>query len=259
MTDDADIRIQRIGVDLEAPSESSVIEFHCERIKRIENLERCTALKKLAIVSNLVEKIEKLDSNTALETLDLYQNNIKIIENIGHLHALRVLDVSFNQIEVIENLESLINLRELYLTNNKIATVENLCMLKQLELLELGSNRIREYGDIGALTALKSLWLGRNKITSMQVPPLPMLNKLSLQNNRIDTWDERLATGCPMLSELYLSFNGLKEVPAWINTMKMLKILDLGNNQISKINITEDNIYIEELWLSQPSASYTST
>ncbi|ORM40715.1 Protein phosphatase 1 regulatory subunit 7 [Babesia sp. Xinjiang] len=250
-------------IHLEAPLGSTVLEFHCERIKRIENLEELTELKKLGIVSNLVEKIENLEANTQLETLDLYQNCIKVIENIGHLRDLRILDVSFNQIERIENIDKLVNLRELYLTSNKIAKVENVATLANLELLELGSNRIRDYGEIKLLTGLTSLWLGRNKITHMQLPLLPNLTKLSLQNNRIREWDASIVESCPRICELYLSFNRLDEIPSWINGMvskccnhitnayqKCLNILDLGSNRISRINLTEPNDCIEELWLN---------
>lgn len=45
MATDAGIRIQRIGIDLDAPAGSTVLEFHCERIKRIENLVALTGLK----------------------------------------------------------------------------------------------------------------------------------------------------------------------------------------------------------------------
>ncbi|GFE54613.1 phosphatase regulator subunit [Babesia ovis] len=205
---------------------------------------------KLALVSNLVEKIENLEANSELELLDLYQNNITRIENIGHLKNLRVLDVSFNRIERIENLEELVNLRELYLTNNKISEVENVKTLANLQLLEIGSNRVRDYGEIRLLKELTSLWLGRNKLDNMRVPPLPKLTKLSLQNNRIERWDPALVDGCPNLVELYLSFNGLTEIPGWINNLQNLKILDLGNNAIATINTTEPNDSVEELWLN---------
>lgn len=250
MEEDAAVSIQRVGVDLEAPSTSTSLEFQCARIRRIENLDEIKGLKRLAIVANLLEKIENLDANTELESLDLYQNSITKIENIEHLKNLKELDISFNKIDRIENLNTLVNLRELYLSSNRISVVENLSSLRNLELLELGSNRIREYGDIRFLTNLTSLWLGRNKLTHMNLPALPKLTKCSLQNNRIREWDRNILENCPQLEELYLSFNGLTELPPFVDQMEKLVILDLGNNHISKIDLKGTNETIEEIWLN---------
>lgn len=250
MVEDEGVSIQRIGFELDAPSSSTVLEYQCTRIKRIENLDHVKGLKKLAIISNLIEKIENLDANTELESLDLYQNSIRKIENIDHLTNLRVLDLSFNEIDYIENLDTLTNLTELYLTSNRIAKVENVKTLSKLELLEVGSNKIRDYGEISFLKELNSLWMGRNKLTNMSLPLLPRLTKCSLQNNRIREWDEAIVDNCPQLQELYLSFNRLTEIPAFINKMKNLSILDLGNNKISKVHVDVANESIEEVWLN---------
>ncbi|CDR95147.1 protein phosphatase 1, regulatory (inhibitor) subunit 7, putative [Babesia bigemina] len=247
MATDAGIRVQRIGIDLDAPEGSDELEFHCARIRRIENLADLTGLKAM---SSLVEKIENLEANRELEVLDLYQNSIAAIENIDHLVNLRVLDLSFNRIERIANVNSLTNLRELYLTSNRIAKVENIGSLADLELLELGSNCIREYDEIRLLPRLKALWLGRNKITHMRLPPLPNLTTCSLQNNRICEWAPEIASSCPELQELYLSFNRLSEIPPLVNRMRKLTILDLGNNHIARINIEEPNDCVVELWLN---------
>ncbi|GBE61635.1 phosphatase regulator subunit [Babesia ovata] len=134
-----------------------------------------------------------------------------------------------------------------------MSQAENIGSLVGLELLELGSNRIREYDEIQLLPRLKSLWLGRNKITHMRLPPLPHLTTCSLQNNRICEWAPEIASSCPELQELYLSFNRLTEIPPLINRMRKLSILDLGNNDISRINIDEPNDCVEELWLNDNS------
>ncbi|KAK1938601.1 putative protein phosphatase 1, regulatory (inhibitor) subunit 7 [Babesia divergens] len=232
MTDDSCVLINRIGIDLEAHESSTVLEFHCSRIRRIENLGALTGLK------------------GKLEYLDFYQNSISRIENLSHLTKLRVLDISFNEIKEIEGIDQLTNLRELYLASNRISKVENVSTLVNLELLELGSNQIRDYGEIHNLKELTALWIGRNKLTHMRVPRLPKLTKCSLQNNRIREWDVAIVENCPQLQELYLSFNRLTEIPAFVNEMANLSILDLGNNAISKILVKEANNSIEELWLN---------
>ncbi|KAK1442709.1 L domain containing protein [Babesia gibsoni] len=251
MVEDEGVSIQRIGFELDAPSSSTVLEYQCTRIKRIENLDHVKGLK--------AKKIENLDANTELESLDLYQNSIRKIENIDHLTNLRVLDLSFNEIDYIENLDTLTNLTELYLTSNRIAKVENVKTLSKLELLEVGSNKIRDYGEISFLKELNSLWMGRNKLTNMSLPLLPRLTKCSLQNNRIREWDEAIVDNCPQLQELYLSFNRLTEIPAFINKMKNLSILDLGNNKISKVHVDVANESIEEVWVREREYDFNKT
>ncbi|GIX64499.1 protein phosphatase 1, regulatory (inhibitor) subunit 7, putative [Babesia caballi] len=218
MTEDTPIRIQRIGVELEAPPDSTALEFHCARIKRIENLEALTALKARHARSG---------------------RNFRKDRGAGDQHTTGIPGPLPEQHRGAGE----------HRTPGK-SEVENLGTLANLELLELGSNRIREYDEIRVLTKLKSLWLGRNKLTHMGVPPLPDLSKCSLQNNRIREWDPKIVENCPQLEELYLSFNRLTVVPAFVNQLKRLSILDLGNNGIRRIEVTEPNDSIEELWLN---------
>ncbi|AFZ81145.1 leucine rich repeat domain-containing protein [Theileria equi strain WA] len=244
------ICVQRIGEHLPIDEDAEEIELHLSRIRCIENLESCVNLKKLCLVSNVIEKIENLGNNLALEHLDLYQNKITVIENINHLTNLKILDLSFNHVSKIENIDALVKLEELYLSNNHIKKIENVSQFTQLKLLEVGSNKISNYGEVEYLKSLTALWMGKNRLTTMDLPSLPDLQKCSLQNNRIREWDANVLENCPNLEEFYLSYNHLTEIPQFITLMPKLTILDLGNNQISKIDIGEINSTIEELWLN---------
>ncbi|PHJ26046.1 leucine-rich repeat protein lrr1 [Cystoisospora suis] len=245
------ITYQRLGVDLELKQTDEDLSFQTSRIHRIENLELCPRLKNLELNANDIEKIENLEVVPELEQLELYQNRIRKIENLETLVHLRVLDLSFNKIRKIEGLERLGQLVKLYLSSNRIENVEGLESLLKLELLELGSNRIRNVVGIGQLTNLKELWLGKNKLTSMRLPFLPKLQRLSLQSNRLTTWDVRLFDDCPALEELYLSHNQLPgEIPGEIRHLRKLKIFDIGVNAIGNIEAAAQLPELQELWMN---------
>ncbi|EPT27568.1 leucine-rich repeat protein LRR1 [Toxoplasma gondii ME49] len=241
----------RLGVDLELDPTSDAITYQTSRIHKIENLQICPHLKRLALNANDIEKIENLESTPELEELELYQNRVRKIEGLSTLSHLRVLDLSFNKVRKIENLETAVKLVKLYLSSNKIQVIEGLETLTRLELLELGSNRIREIQGIATLTELKELWLGKNKITEMKLPPLLNLQRLSIQSNRLTRWNDSLFSSCPSLEELYLSHNRLTgAIPEAIGKLKKLKILDLGANAVDDMRAVAQLPELEELWIN---------
>jgi protein phosphatase 1 regulatory subunit 7 len=157
-------------------------------------------LKRLILIANCIEKIENLEANTELVHLELYQNLVKRIENISHLTKLEILDFSFNKIRDTFPLEKcpFSKLQELYLCSNKIEDIEGIWHMTELVMCEFGANRIRSIpGEFVNLTKLQELWLGKNKISCMGLPPMPALRRLSLQNNRLETWDESLFFNAP--------------------------------------------------------------
>ena len=101
-----------------------VIEFIGERIRALENLEKCRNLKKLLLRRNVIKKIENISHLSDLEELELYDNQLRKIENLEELKNLQMLDVSYNIIKKIEGLDSLTNLRVLYLVENRFSKVK---------------------------------------------------------------------------------------------------------------------------------------
>lgn len=240
---------QQIGTDLDVTPDDEVLHFQCTRIKRLENLEKCKKLRKLELIANCIEKIENLDENLALEHLEIYQSLIKKIDNIEHLVNLRVLDLSFNRIRKINCLLTLTNLEKLYLSANKIVDVQGLDSLVNLKLLELGANRIRTLTDISHMTKLEELWLGKNKLVTMALPPLPSLKRVSLQNNRLEEWDESLFRNCPNITHLYLGHNKLPDFPDYFESLKQLTELDMASNVVSTLR-RMDLPEMAEFWLN---------
>jgi len=241
-----------LGVDHEFDPEDEEIHVQCGRIKKIENLETVgPKLKRLMLIANCVEKIENLDSNVNLEHLELYQNLLKKIENISHLQNLTTIDFSFNRIRQINNVDCFAKLERLYLSSNKIEEIKGVFSLRELKMLELGCNRIRGIPlEIGNLVNLEELWLGKNKIVSMAMPPLPKLRHLSLQNNRLETWDPSLFHNCRGLTHFYLGFNNLPDLPEEMALLTDLTEIDLAKNAISHIRPLPECVALEELWMN---------
>ncbi|KAL8438822.1 hypothetical protein Efla_003859 [Eimeria flavescens] len=254
------VHAQRLGVDIPLNPEEEELTFQSARIFKIENLQPLKKLRKLALIANEVSVIEGLEAQgPTLQQLELYQNSINRIDNLQHLFTCRVLDLSFNKIRKIENLGPLVNLQELFLSSNKISKagfplsqhiIEGLETLTELRLLELGSNRIRRVGGIDKLTKLTALWLGKNKITDMEVPPLPLLERVSLQSNRLESWNPVFFERCPKVKELYLSHNNLPAPPQEISQQAELTVLDLGCNRVEDLEALVPLTQLQDLWLN---------
>ena len=99
------------------------IEYIGERIRAIENLEKCKKLKKLLLRRNVIKKIENISHLTELKELELYDNQLKKIEGLETLVNLDTLDLSYNLIKKVEGLENLKNLRVLFLVENHISKI----------------------------------------------------------------------------------------------------------------------------------------
>jgi len=205
------------------------------------------------LVANCIEKIENLDTNVNLEHLELYQNLLKKIDNIKHLTKLTTLDLSFNKIRLTSYLEQcpFPNLERLYLSSNKIEDMQGFFHFSSLKLLELGSNRLRSVpAEIGNLVNLEQLWLGKNKIVSMALPPLPKLQHLSMQNNRLEVWDSSFFVNASSLTHLYLGFNNLPNLPEDFVNLVNLEEIDLARNAITAIRPLPELENLEELWMN---------
>ncbi|CAE7805765.1 Ppp1r7 [Symbiodinium microadriaticum] len=244
----------RLGIDYPIDADDDEVLHQCARIKKLENLEAVgKKLRKLCLVANCVEKIENLETNTNLEHLELYQNMVKKIENISHLRNLTVLDLSFNKIRSTEPLAAcpFEYLENLYLSSNKIVDVEGIFHFTQLKMLELGSNRIRAIPEqVSSLVNLKELWLGKNKITSMSLPALPALRHLSLQNNRLESWEPSFFRNLAGLTHLYLGHNNLPDLPDEFALLADLVEVDLVRNAITQIKPIPELQKLQELWMN---------
>jgi protein phosphatase 1 regulatory subunit 7 len=99
--------------------------LQCNRIVKIENLDKLVNLTELYLSENGIEKIENFEHNTKLETLDLAKNQIKKIEGIDHLKEMSEFWLNDNEIsdwKCIDSLKAIESLETVYLERNPIAS-----------------------------------------------------------------------------------------------------------------------------------------
>jgi Leucine-rich repeat (LRR) protein len=90
------------GGDWWCQVEEVVLEHR--RVRRLQNLERLTGMRRASFCDNEVSRLEGLEECTALEELSLEQNRVVVIEGLQYLTALKKLDLGKNRITRIENL-----------------------------------------------------------------------------------------------------------------------------------------------------------
>lgn len=108
--------------------------------------------------------------------------------------------------------------------------------LKALETLDLSSNALTKFPNGAARNKkLKELSLQHNELTLRdKLKPHPNLEKLALQNNRIERVPEQI-TRFPNLTRLSLNHNRITDVAREIRNLKKLKHLSFYNNRLASI------------------------
>ncbi len=216
--------------------------------------------------TSLTKITEQVNPNLTL--LNIAKNKIKSLNSIGLLKNLFRVDVSHNEISIVpKEISKLNDLASFVATGNKLKQLsDELCTLQNLRLLNLSENQITRLSkNIGNMSRLGVLDLTSNKLTTLPdgmsdmkllvvlylasnelipynlevIGKLKQLVKLDIsgnkpllkgENNEIDhLWNLH------ELVELYLSNNGLKELPEGIGNLRKLKILDLNNNNLTSI------------------------
>jgi Leucine-rich repeat (LRR) protein len=127
--------------------------------------------------------------------------------------------------------EGLINLKELNLSFNIIKQINISSNLNNLLILDLKKNDISK-------TESKNFFILDNMI------------RLDLSDNNLQEFDSKnIFSSNNQLEELYLSYNNLKSFD--FSGLKKLQVLDLKNNNISKIGGSESFVTIVTLDLSE--------
>lgn len=152
---------------------------------------------------------------------------------------------------VIERIEAFDfeSLEELDLYDNRITEIENLENMQSLKILDLSFNLIKQC-NVPCLPTLKELYLIGNDIHSIEKMELLKLEKLDMAENAI-TAIENLEN-LPLLSELYLGSNRISEIPD-LTEHKNLKIIDLQNNKLSKVDCKYLPVTLKTLMLNDNS------
>jgi protein phosphatase 1 regulatory subunit 7 len=277
-------RISRIGNDAleKTGAKLKSINLACNRISKINGLERLEDLRNLQLYNNVLTSLKGIGRNRRLETLHVHCNRIEEIPvevninltrhphihihthsytktQISNLRMLKELRIGYNKLNSIcYHLTHCRNLRHLDLCQNNIDSFEGISELRNLEILDVSRNRINTeaLNGLKACSKLQELRLAHNRIESAStLKPLRRLITLDLSNNKIERM--RDIPTLPNLSELYLSCNGLKDLGsrALKTRFPVLDTFDLSNNcivDLSKVtNLVSDKNApnLRELWI----------
>ncbi|XP_043267748.1 toll-like receptor Tollo [Venturia canescens] len=186
-----------------------------------------TELRELVLSNNSLAVLAPglLDSLEKLQSLDLSGNELTSRwinrDTFSRLVRLVVLDLSFNALTRIDAyvFKSLYSLQVLKLEHNDIDTLADGCF--------------------SSLRNLHSLTLSHNKIVRFepaQSAGLAALVQLFFDSNRLRDLHHHVFTNVTGLQDVSISGNLLSEVPGAVRELRSLKTLDLGNNNIARID-----------------------
>ncbi|XP_035678401.1 leucine-rich repeat-containing protein 15-like [Branchiostoma floridae] len=206
-------------------------------------------LKVLNIANNKVSKLPPglFNGTQNLTTFNAVNNEIKAVPvGLFTRHpSLATVHLSHNNISVVEEeaFAYMTNLAEIELNDNRIQKITSSYFYnaKSLTRLSLSSNDIMYIGS-GAFqtcTNLQELILDNNVLEDFVgiVDHLGSLQKLSLNNNRVNRLKAQIIEGTPALQFLYLSNNRIEYVDelAFIS-LTNLKYLWLDLNRIQNFS-----------------------
>ncbi len=131
-------------------------------------LTRLNEMYRLHLQSNKIRRLRNLDKCTAIQILDLSDNQISTPElsHVGKLSHLNSLDLSFNNIDSLNPLKSLEFLESLKITNNKITEIPKLPSLTNLKFLDLSNNPIKTLENIHLFEKLIQLKIDKNQLNT---------------------------------------------------------------------------------------------
>lgn len=138
-------------------SDSEGAAGFCFRVRRIQNMEKLTSLRRASFADNELTRLEGLDQCTALEELSVEDNRIMSIDGLSRCIALKKLELGKNKICQIENLEMLTALTQLSVEDNEIETLTGIATLRYLMELYIGNNRVRQLREVLNLKDLPKL------------------------------------------------------------------------------------------------------
>ncbi|GAM26449.1 hypothetical protein SAMD00019534_096240 [Acytostelium subglobosum LB1] len=212
-------------------------------------------LKQLQSLSLQKNQINGLSDNSvhyfpaSLTFLDLSYNNLTHIPCAAlsnHLSMLKSLDVAYNSslFSLVIEAPQVVAGPEGMNHGTMFPKLEQLTITKCTNLEKLVIQC-----PLPSLKVLYASEVSMNKMTSIVLPHLPLLSKLDISNNRLETLPFDLAQ-FPQLKELFMSDNCLSELPSTIGLLPELTRLNIRRNKISVLPIIMsrlDNLIALEL------------
>lgn len=210
-----------------------------------------TSLTVLNVSSNRLSALppELFHSTRYLREVYLHNNSINVLAPglLEGLDQLLVLDMSHNELTSTwvnrDTFSGLVRLVVLNIGHNQLTKIDSHVFqdLYSLQILNLEHNNIETLADqaFAALSNLHALTLSFNRlkrIEPLHFSGLYVINQLFLDRNRIDSVDVNAFQNCTNLHDLGLYGNALRQVPAALSKLHMLKTLDLGGNSIRHVD-----------------------
>jgi Leucine-rich repeat (LRR) protein len=200
--------------DLHQVRQVSIVNRQMKMLPSI--LLRCDSLQRIELVNCSLRKIQKqINALSKLTSITILNNRYKRPLRLGKNDRITSLTIHGD------------HARSLPRSYHK---------LEALEILDLSSNVLTKFPNGAARNKkLKELSLQHNELTLRDKLKLhPHLEKLALQNNRIEQVPEQI-TRFPNLTRLSLNHNRITDVAPEISNLKKLKHLSFYNNRLTSI------------------------
>ncbi|KAL8841381.1 MAG: hypothetical protein Q9176_003261 [Flavoplaca citrina] len=200
-------------------------------------------------VQDLVKKLTDIEPYEPhwdyIRRVDLHDRGLHSLHMLddfcGHVEDL---DVSRNQLSQLHGAPR--GIRHLQAWSNCLSNLTSWTHLQNLQYLDVSSNQITSLTGLQSLVHLRELKAANNQIDSLEgILELDGLIKLVLRGNCIKAVNfER--SKFTRLTDLDLERNQLSEV-AHLNDLPALKRLNLSENVIEKLDLSEGSVSLETL------------
>ncbi|KAG5308112.1 TOLL protein, partial [Acromyrmex insinuator] len=189
------------------------------------------------------------DASKSLKELRLQNNSISALLSglVANMNQLVTLDLSRNVLTSSwldsGTFSGLIRLVLLNLSYNRISKL-NTTIFKDLYTLQILNLQFNEIDSISAdtfapMSNLHTLELAHNRLTYLDAYSLNglfALSLLALDSNLLEGIHPDAFRNCSSMQDLNLSGNNLDSIPVALKDMRILRTLDLGENQIRSLN-----------------------
>ncbi|XP_022651559.1 toll-like receptor Tollo [Varroa jacobsoni] len=210
-------------------------------------------LERLDMAHNMLVALPSALFQRTLKLSELYLRNNSLSALppglFTGLNELTMLDLAHNQLSSLGWLgqdgplvDTPTKLRVLDLSHNRLTRLDFSAFrtLGSLETLQLQHNLVEFISDntFAALEVLQLLVLSNNRLKTVGPHMLAGLSSvltLQLDHNRLDTIHNDALKDITMLQELNLAGNKLTIVPRVVSALKMLRSLDLSDNDIHDV------------------------
>ena len=125
-----------------------------------------------------------------------------------------------------------------YLKDMSLADLKGKAGLLKADVVDyvnLDRNNLTNVDEVASLTGLKWLRLNDNRLSSLpDLKALSALRRIYLKNNRFSAVPEQLRD-LPELTDIELSGNPIKEIPAWLAEKSGLRNLSFSRTQLTRL------------------------